>query len=104
MDVHQRNDDFFRSLQGNAFQMPGLFRNEPYSIFIREVGGDARQLSYFGTFPKGSAADPLQLVLPTFGSAEVHVVHGSSPAADAKITVQGRAEWRTAPPHATSIC
>jgi len=89
IDVHQRSDDFFRSLQGNAFQMPGLFKNEPYSIFIKEVGGDARQLSYAGSFPKGSSTDPLRLVLPAYGAAEVHVVQGIAPAVNAKVTVSG---------------
>jgi hypothetical protein len=32
--------------------MQGLFRNEPYSIFVKEIGGDARQLSYSGYSPR----------------------------------------------------
>jgi hypothetical protein len=92
IDVHQRSDDFFRSLQGNAFQMPGLFKNEPYSIFIKEVGGDARQLSFAGSFPTGSPSSPLKLVLPAFGAAEVHVTQGSAPAANAKVTMSGGAK------------
>ncbi|MEO8034614.1 MAG: Ig-like domain-containing protein, partial [Acidobacteriota bacterium] len=89
LDVSQRNNDYQRTLQGNVIQMAGLFRNEAYGIDIKEIGGDAREIHYSGTFPKGSSADPLKLVLPAFGAAEVHVLQGSSPAANAKVTVSG---------------
>jgi len=89
LDVTQRNGDFIRSLQGNDFQMPGLFLNSPYSIDIHEVGGAQREIRYSGSFPAGNAANPLKLVFPAYGSVEVHVMQASLPAANAKVSVSG---------------
>src|SRR6185369_16579039 len=44
LDVTQRNNEFMRSMQGNSFQMPQLFRDWPYSGLIREVGGQQREI------------------------------------------------------------
>jgi hypothetical protein len=95
VDVTQRGNDFQRTLQGNSFQMTGLFRNESYDINVREIGGDTRQIHVQGSFPKGSSTDPLKLVLPAFGGVEVHVLQGSTPSANAKVTVSGGGRFVT---------
>ncbi|HVS32818.1 MAG TPA: Ig-like domain-containing protein [Thermoanaerobaculia bacterium] len=89
IEVTQRNNDFKRSLQGNSFQMPGLLENERYTIKIQELGGSSRQLTITDEFPKGSSANPLNVVLQAYGSVETRVVQASSPAANAKVTVTG---------------
>ncbi len=89
LDVRQRNLDFWRELQGNPFVMPGLLENEPYSIEVKEIGGEAREIRTSNSFPNGSASNPLKLVLPAFGSVEVRVVQAGNPAASAKVTVSG---------------
>ncbi|HET8799106.1 MAG TPA: carboxypeptidase-like regulatory domain-containing protein, partial [Thermoanaerobaculia bacterium] len=89
IDVRQRNNDFYRALQGNSFAMQGLLENERYSIKVDEVGGDQRTLSHSGNFPQGSASNPLKLVLPAFGGVEVRVLQSGQAAANAKVTVSG---------------
>ena len=89
IEVRQRSEDFLRALQGNAFQMAGLFRNETYSIAVKEIGGAFREIHTSGSFPSGSASNPLKLVLPAYGSVEVHVVQGVMPAANARVSVYG---------------
>jgi hypothetical protein len=89
LEVRQRNDDFFRALQGNNFVMQGVLENETYSIYVKEVGGDGREIRTANHFPVGSASNPLKLVLPAYGTAEVHVVQAGAPAANAKVTVSG---------------
>ncbi|HXI13364.1 MAG TPA: carboxypeptidase regulatory-like domain-containing protein, partial [Thermoanaerobaculia bacterium] len=75
-----------RELQGNAFQLPGLFRNSSYTIDLKEVGGDERAVRFVGSFPKGSAADAVRLVLPAFGTVEARVTQGAAPAGNSKVT------------------
>jgi hypothetical protein len=87
LDVRQRSNDFMRSLQGNQFQMTGLFENEVYGIYVREVGGAGREIHATGRFPQGSASDPLKLVLPAYGTVEVRVTQGATPTADARVTI-----------------
>jgi hypothetical protein len=89
MEVRQRNDDFLRELQGNNFQMQGVLENETYSIVVKEIGGEQRTINTTGKFPKGSAADPLKLVLPAHGTVDVRVVQGATPSVNAKVTVSG---------------
>ena len=96
LEVKQRNGDFHRVLQGSSFQMPGLLENEKYSISIKELGGDQRVINTSNSFPVGSAASPLKLVLPAYGSVEVKVTQGTSPAANAKVTVSGSSRSVTA--------
>ncbi|MGZ7078846.1 MAG: carboxypeptidase regulatory-like domain-containing protein, partial [Thermoanaerobaculia bacterium] len=103
LDVTQRNGDFIRSLQGNHFQMPGLFRNEPYSVAIKEIGGNGREIHTSASFPLGSAANPLNLVLPAYGSVETHVIQGTTPAANAKVTVSGSSKSVTVYTDATGV-
>jgi len=89
IEVRQRNDDFVRELQGNNFQMQGLLENETYTVVVNEIGGEQRTLTTTGKFPKGSAADPLKLVLPAHGTVDVRVVQGATPSVNAKVTVAG---------------
>ena len=95
LEVRQRNDDFKRVLQGNAFEMPGLFENERYSFTVKELGGNERTIGGNYTFPTGSAANPLKLVLPAYGAVEVRVTQGTAPAANAKVTVSGSSKQIT---------
>jgi hypothetical protein len=81
--------DFFRTLQGNSFQMTGALEQAPYSVWITEIGGQHRELFTTASFPTGSAATPLKLVLPAYGTVEVRVVQGTTPAVNAKVTVSG---------------
>jgi hypothetical protein len=87
--VRQRGDDFLRALQGNPFVMEGVLEQPPYSVSIKEIGGQHRELSTSASFPVGSASNPLKLVLPAYGSVEVHVTQGSTPAVNAKVRVSG---------------
>src|SRR6185369_11624998 len=89
IDVTQRDNEFMRSLQGNNLQMPGLFRNAPYAIYVKEIGGQGREIRYNGSFPTGNSANPLKLVFPAYGNVEVHVMQASSPAANARVSVSG---------------
>jgi len=89
IDVTQRDNEYMRSLQGNNFQMPGLFRNWPYNIYVKEIGGQGREIRYSGSFPTGNSANPLKLVYPAYGNVEVHVMQASSPAVNARVTVSG---------------
>jgi len=89
IDVTQRGNEYMRSLQGNSFQMPGLFRNWPYNIYVKEIGGAGREIRYSGSFPTGNSANPLKLVFPAYGNVEVHVMQASSPAVNARVTVSG---------------
>ncbi|HEX2832542.1 MAG TPA: Ig-like domain-containing protein [Thermoanaerobaculia bacterium] len=91
-DVRQRctpGCDFFRTLQGNDFEMPQLLEREPYGITIREVGGLQRELRFSGTFPNGSSAQPLVFVLQAFGDVRITVLQAGAPAVNAKVTVSG---------------
>jgi len=89
LDVTQRNNEFMRSMQGNSFQMPQLFRDWPYSGLIREVGGQQREIRFSGTFPNGDSAHPIKLVFPAYGNVEVRVNQAGVPAANARVTVSG---------------
>jgi hypothetical protein len=89
IDVTQRHDDFRRSLQGNAFAMPGLLENESYAVVVKELGGSARTITASNSFPTGNQSNTLKLVLPAYGAAEVHVVQSNAPAANARVTVSG---------------
>ena len=81
--------DFFRSLQGNDFQMTGALEEVPYSVHIKEIGGLHREMSATASFPVGSASNPLKLVLPAYGSVQVNVTQGGGPAVNAKVRVSG---------------
>jgi len=81
--------DFLRALQGNAFEMEGLLEQSPYTVFIKEIGGQHREVRTSASFPKGSAADPLEIVLQAYGNVEVRVVQANAPAANARVTVSG---------------
>src|SRR6185436_14447867 len=81
--------DFLRALQGNPLQMEGVLENSPYNVTVKEIGGLGRELRTSASFPKGSAADPLKLVLQAYGSVEVHVIQGGAPAANARVSVSG---------------
>ena len=89
LDVTQRNNEFMRSLQGNSFQMPQLFRDWPYSGLVREVGGQQREIRFSGTFPNGDATHPIKLVFPAYGNVEVRVNQAGVPASNARVTVSG---------------
>ena len=104
MDVVQRCGivcDYHRTLQGNSLVFPSLFINgryggtERYFVSLREIGGAARTLHAEGVFPKGSAADPLKIVYPAFGGAEVTVVQGGAPAQGARVDMWQGAERRS---------
>ncbi|HEX6176899.1 MAG TPA: Ig-like domain-containing protein, partial [Thermoanaerobaculia bacterium] len=73
--------------QGNAFAFTGVLENERYTVTVDEIGGAARHMAFTANFPKGSAADPLKLVLPAFGSVEVRVTQGGAPAGSARVSV-----------------
>ncbi|MGZ7042316.1 MAG: MSCRAMM family protein, partial [Thermoanaerobaculia bacterium] len=54
--------DFQRSVQGNPIVISKLFLSDDYGITVKEIGGEGRSISAGGRFPKGNAADPIQLV------------------------------------------
>ncbi len=81
--------DFFRTLQGNPFAMAGALENSPYSVFIKEIGGQHREISTSASFPTGTASNPLKLVLPAYGSVRVNVTQGGAPAGNARVHVSG---------------
>ncbi|HSP14146.1 MAG TPA: Ig-like domain-containing protein [Thermoanaerobaculia bacterium] len=89
IDVSQRSGEFSRSAQGNPIVMPKLLATEPYSIAVHEIGGQQRELSFGGAFPKGTAADPVKLVYPAFGEVDVTVMQGGAPASGARVTIAG---------------
>src|SRR5205823_402995 len=78
IDVVQRSGDFVRSAQGNPIVMPKLLAGESYAIAVHEIGGLQRELSFSGSFPKGTAADPVKLVYPAYGSVEVTVTQSGA--------------------------
>jgi hypothetical protein len=86
--VKQRQGEFHRSQQGNPIVMSKLFLNETYEVAIQELGGDRRQLGTAGRFPKGSAAQPISLVYPAYGSGEVLVRRLGAAVADARVSVR----------------
>jgi hypothetical protein len=90
IDVVQRNGEFFRSAQGNPIVMPKLFAAESFEIGVKEIGGLQRELGFRGSFPKGTAADPVKLVYPAYGAVEVTVTQGGAPANGAKVMIFGQ--------------
>ena len=60
-----------RSTQSNPFRLESAFAGSSYQIAVSEIGGEGRRLSIPETFPNGSPATPLHLVLPAFGSVHV---------------------------------
>ncbi|MGZ8832383.1 MAG: Ig-like domain-containing protein, partial [Thermoanaerobaculia bacterium] len=89
IDVNQRYGDFARSAQGNPIVMPRLLKGEEYNIAVQELGGQQRQLTFRGSFPKGAAGDPVKLVYPAYGTVEVTVTQGGAPANGAKVRISG---------------
>ncbi|HYR26956.1 MAG TPA: Ig-like domain-containing protein, partial [Thermoanaerobaculia bacterium] len=85
--------DYRRTLQGNQLVFPSLFlttrynKPESYAIEAREIGGAARTISFGGVWPKGTAADPVQLVYPAFGGVEVTVTQGGAPAPGVRVNL-----------------
>ncbi|HEX6178160.1 MAG TPA: carboxypeptidase-like regulatory domain-containing protein, partial [Thermoanaerobaculia bacterium] len=45
-EVQQRNGDYRRELQGNAFAFTGVLENERYTVTVDEIGGAARHMAF----------------------------------------------------------
>ncbi|HEY0787062.1 MAG TPA: carboxypeptidase-like regulatory domain-containing protein, partial [Thermoanaerobaculia bacterium] len=81
--------DFYASLQENPAGVAGMRADGTYHVAVREIGGQQRTVSASGEFPNGSAASPIRLVLPAFGSVRVQVIQAGQPAAGARVTASG---------------
>ncbi|MFL6245416.1 MAG: Ig-like domain-containing protein, partial [Thermoanaerobaculia bacterium] len=86
--VSQRNNEFYRSQQGNPIVMSKLFLNESYDIHIQELAGERRTLNTSGKFPKGSASQPISFVYPAYGSGEVLVRRLGAAVPDALVSIR----------------
>ncbi|HEX6178261.1 MAG TPA: carboxypeptidase regulatory-like domain-containing protein, partial [Thermoanaerobaculia bacterium] len=87
----QRNSDYVRTLTGNPVVLPSLFRDQPYEVAVREIGGQRRQFKASHSFPNGSAATPLTFVYPATGTVEVLVRRSGAPASSARVRIRSGA-------------
>ncbi len=79
--------DFERAAQGNPIQMAGALAQAPYTVTVKEIGGQHREMTATASFPTGSAATPLKLVFPAYGDVEVRVTQAGAPSSNAKVTI-----------------
>ncbi|HET8772701.1 MAG TPA: carboxypeptidase regulatory-like domain-containing protein, partial [Thermoanaerobaculia bacterium] len=81
--------DYLRAAQGNPLQFHGALEQAPYSVELKEIGGQHRELQATASFPTGTAANPLKLVFPAYGNVEVRVTQANAPVGNARVTVAG---------------
>ncbi|HEX6641411.1 MAG TPA: carboxypeptidase-like regulatory domain-containing protein, partial [Thermoanaerobaculia bacterium] len=86
--VSQRQGEFYRAQQGNPIVMPKLFLKEAWNLHTEELGGERRTYDTFGSFPKGSATQPIQIVYPAYGALEVLVRRNNAAVPDARVSVR----------------
>ncbi|MFL6247288.1 MAG: Ig-like domain-containing protein [Thermoanaerobaculia bacterium] len=84
-----RHCDYERQAQGNPIAFENALEQAGYEINAWQSGDAAPSINLGGTFPKGSAADPLIYVYPAYGEVRVTVTQAGAPANGAKVTLHG---------------
>ncbi|HET7437265.1 MAG TPA: Ig-like domain-containing protein, partial [Thermoanaerobaculia bacterium] len=81
--------EYRRELQGNPIDFTQMFKNEPYAVTVREIGGKGRVIGTGDSFPNGTVTKPISLWWPAYGDVHAVVTQGGLPAQNVKVTISG---------------
>ncbi|HWS71043.1 MAG TPA: Ig-like domain-containing protein, partial [Thermoanaerobaculia bacterium] len=96
VDVTVRQTNYLREQQGNALDFGRMFAGLPFSIEVKEIGGQGRVVRTTGSFAANTFAQTVSVIFPTDGSIEVKVVDGDgAPVADAQVQLDGNGRSAT---------
>ena len=84
-----RHCEYERQAQGNPIAFENAFEQAGYGVNLWQPGDSSPSISLGGSFPKGSASDPLIYVYPAYGEVRVNVTQGGAPANGAKVVLHG---------------
>ncbi|HEX6642192.1 MAG TPA: Ig-like domain-containing protein, partial [Thermoanaerobaculia bacterium] len=90
VDVTVSQKDYVREAQGNNLNFRKMLPRYGYSVTVKELGGENREVKTGGGFGSTLHQDVV-VVFPSHGSVQVTVRDGSNqPVADATVSINGR--------------
>ncbi|MFP5246795.1 MAG: Ig-like domain-containing protein, partial [Thermoanaerobaculia bacterium] len=91
VDVLVEARDYYREAQGNSLTFPKMIPRYGYTLTVKEMGGEYRQVKTHGSFPSGALTHTHSVVFASTGTVEVLVRDAAgNPVSDAQVTINGK--------------